>query len=110
MDEAKCPYCQAPYREDDGKCAECKAIFPWAVEAKELREEIKSREVNRGRATFTLIDEVVTHAKGGKPVSAAALKGFAFAWLFPRTMIVIGSIITAAVLIAQTAIIYKQTQ
>jgi hypothetical protein len=110
MDGATCPYCQKPYKEEDGSCAECKALFPWAIEAKAIREDIKSREVNRGRATFTLIDELFTQGKGGKPVSAAALKGFAFAWLFPRTLIVIGSAITGAVLIAQTAIIYKQTQ
>lgn len=110
MEGAKCPYCQAAYKEEDGKCAECKALFPWAIEVKEIREDIKSREVNRGRATFTLIDELFAQAKGGKPVSLAALKGFAFAWLFPRTLIVIGSVITGLVLIVQTFIIYRQTE
>lgn len=110
MEGAKCPYCQAAYKEEDGKCAECKALFPWAIEAREIREDIKSREVNRGRATFTLIEEIYKYGKEGKPVSMAAMKGFAFAWLFPRTVILLGSILAGAVLVVQTAIIYRQNE
>jgi len=57
---------------------------------------------------MNLIDEVYAAGKGGKPVSVAAIKGFAFAWLFPRTVIVVGSIISGLVLVAQTVILYRQ--
>lgn len=109
MAEMRCPFCTAPYQEVEGKCFQCKAPFPWAVEAATVRDALKEREVNRGRATLTLIDEVFAQSKGGKPVSLAAIKGFAFAWLFPRTIIVIGSVITGLVLVAQTIIIWQQT-
>lgn len=105
-----CFSCGAKFVDFGGVCKKCKAPLPWAEDIRKMRDELKEREVNRGRATFTLIDELVGHAKGEKPVSVAAIKGFAFAWLFPRTLIVVGSIITGLVLIVQTAIIFQQTQ
>ncbi|MDM0116913.1 hypothetical protein QTI66_32825 [Variovorax sp. J22R133] len=109
MTRATCPYCCAPYTPGAKACGHCDAQFPWAVEAETLRQEMKERETNRGRATATLLTEVIEAGKGGKPVSIAAVKGFAFAWLFPRTMIVIGSVLATLLLAAQTWVIWNQT-
>lgn len=109
MAESSCPYCGTAILTATKRCPQCNAGLLWQEADERLRDELKEREVNRGRATFTLIDEVVRAAKGGQPVSVAALKGFAFAWLFPRAMIVIGSVITGIVLIVQTLILWQQS-
>ncbi|KQW51170.1 hypothetical protein ASD88_00475 [Pelomonas sp. Root662] len=80
------------------------------MEIGKLRVEMKERESNRLRATTTLIDEMVAMSKGGPPVSLAAIKGFAASWLFPRTVIVLGSIAGAALLAMQTYIMSQQTK
>jgi hypothetical protein len=108
MDQAKCPYCDADYAATGGKCSSCGRRFPWLQEIDKLREEAREREVNRGRATFALLEELYRAAKDGKPVSLSVVKGFAFAWLFPRTLIVIGSICTGLLVAAQTWILYNQ--
>jgi hypothetical protein len=105
-----CPYCKTPNSAEAKECSECHEIFPWAADVAKLREELKEREVNRGRATFTLIDEAFGAATGGKPISVAAIKGFAFAWLFPRALIVVGSLLTGIVLGIQTFILFQQTR
>lgn len=110
MKDAHCPYCKADYEEENGHCKSCNEPFPWTVGDSRLRDEIKSREVNRGRATFTLIEEIHRAVNGGPRVSLAALKGFAFAWMYPRVIIAIGSIAMLAVVIIQTMIFYRQTE
>ena len=54
--------------------------------------------------------QVVRALKGGPPVSPSAMKGFAFAWLLPRVVIVIGSLVGVVVLAFQTYIIWSQTE
>lgn len=75
-----------------------------------IQDLIKERESNRVRAAVTLTEELYGAARGGKPVSVAAIKGFVAALLVPRMVIVAGSVIAGLVLIAQTFILYKQTQ
>lgn len=105
-----CPFCQEPHPAEAQACPSCLKPFPWMAAAEKLREEMKERETNRGRATMTLLEEVVGAAKGERPVSLAAVKGFAFAWLFPRALIVLGSIATGLLIAAQTMILYQQTR
>ena len=107
--QKQCPFCRHPYAEVQGACATCKVAYPWVESIAEIKTQLKERETNRARATLTVIDELLGAARGGKPVSASALKGLVFAWLYPRTVIVIGSLVSLLLLIMQTAIIYKQT-
>lgn len=100
-----CPYCRAACAEGAEVCPQCQAQYPWMWEIGQLRNELKKRETSRLRATMTLVDEM---ARG--KVSREALRGFVGAWLFPRTAIVIGSVIGALVLIVQTYIIWSQTE
>lgn len=109
-EKSTCPFCQEAVPAEARACPSCSKPFPWVAVAEKLREEMKERETNRGRATMTLLDEVVGAARGQRPVSLAAVKGFAFAWLFPRALIVLGSIATALLIAAQTVILYQQTQ
>lgn len=106
---ARCPYCTAPF-EGGGACAFCGSRFPWADEIAELRNQLKEREVGRLRATTTLVEEVFQSWRTGRPVSLSALKGFVGAWLFPRALIVVGSVVGGLVLLAQTIILYNQTK
>ena len=110
MEQAYCPYCKAPYQVKNGACAHCEVVFPWEAIGERLTDEIKSREANRARATFTLVDEVFQAASGKGKLSNAAVKGFFFAWIYPRTVIVIGSILSALILTFQTWLICQQTQ
>lgn len=110
MDAIKCPYCFAPCEAASEQCAFCGSGFPWAASIRELRNDVKSREVNRGRATATLIEEGWEAARGGKPISVSAVKGFMFAWLFPRSVIVLGSVAAALMLGIQTWILSEQSQ
>lgn len=113
----RCPYCKKPQEPAVEVCSACGATLPWVHGHQELRQEIanlraqvKEREVSRFRATVTLVEEFFVYARGGQPVSLAALKGFITAWLFPRTLIVIGSIVGGLILAVQTYIIWSQTQ
>lgn len=107
--QALCPFCRADYKEHDHHCWSCGALFPWAADRDRLLDEMKEREPNRVRATATLVAEVFDFAKGGKPPSLSALKGLLFAWLFPRAIIVVGSVIAGVALILQTWILSRQT-
>ena len=91
-------------------CTRCGQPFPWSFQYDKLEEQLKAREVNRIRATATLVQEAFEAAKGGKPVSLAAIKGFVTSWLFPRTVIVLGSLIGGVLLLAQTYILWNQTR
>lgn len=110
IDLAKCPYCKAPYKEGSRKCMHCGSLFPWAAEVEQLHQQLKERETNRIRATATLVQELFGAAKGGPPVSMSAIKGFVTSWLFPRTLIVIGSLVGAVILGIQTYILWNQTK
>lgn len=105
-----CPYCRAEVAESDARCDACQIRFPWAVRDEQIEQTIKERETSTLRATMTLAAEVYAYARGGQPPSFAAMKGFLTAWLFPRVIIAVGSILATAVLVAQTAIIWRQTQ
>lgn len=107
---AMCPYCKAQYVPGTLRCAACAHTFPWAIEDELLRGEMKARETNRFRATTTLASEALTAVKGGPSISLEAIKGFITAWLFPRTVIVIGSLVGALLLGLQTYIIWGQTK
>lgn len=107
---AKCPYCRAPYTPAVDACSRCGEAYPWANEINELRDQIKEREISRLRSTATLVEEVIAASRGGKPVSVSAIKGFITAWILPRTMIVLGSVLGAAILGVQTYILWNQTQ
>ena len=37
MSAATCPYCKALYLEVDNRCAECKTLFPWALQREVLK-------------------------------------------------------------------------
>jgi hypothetical protein len=104
-----CPYCRASNSDGASKCVECGTIFPWSAEIAKLHDELKSRETNRIRAAATLVSEIFSAAQGGKPVSMAAVMGFVTSWLFPRAMIVLGSIAGALLLGIQTYILWNQT-
>lgn len=105
----KCPYCRGSIVADAATCLHCQEPLPWASEIARLQEQLKERETSRLRATFTLVDELMGASKSGKPVSMAAIKGFITSWLFPRTVIILGSLLGGAVLVAQTVILYNQT-
>jgi hypothetical protein len=104
-----CPYCEKDLADGGSeKCEHCGKVFPWAQQFARVQDELKSREPNRLRATLTLVEEIVGQARGVRPLSLAAIKGFVAAWMFPRTVIVLGSLLGALVLFAQTALIYRQ--
>lgn len=105
-----CPFCKAEYARGARRCPACAADFPWAEELDELRDLIREREVSRVRATSALVGEVFDAARGKGAVSIATLKGFVFSWLFPRSIIVIGSALAGIALGAQTYIIWNQTK
>jgi hypothetical protein len=109
MSSALCPYCKKVYVELDGKCVSCNVLFPWVVDRERLRDEMKEREPNRVRATITLVQELFGWARGEGPPSIAAVRGLVFAWLFPRALIVLGSVIGGLALLLQTWILWNQT-
>lgn len=74
----------------------------------EIRDQLLSRETNRGVATVALIEELVDSIKNKRAPNPFAIKGFIFAWLFPRTLIVLGSVIGGMVLIIQAVLLYQQ--
>jgi uncharacterized protein YjbI with pentapeptide repeats len=106
----QCPYCQTKNSIGSTLCSGCSQRFPWSNEVEDLRNEIKSREPSRVRAVLTLADEIQSWAAGGKPPSPAAIKGLIYSLLFPRLVLVVGSVAASAVLIAQTVIMYRQNE
>ena len=105
-----CPFCHVRVSDGTEICSNCGERFPWITHIDQIQGLIKERESNRVRAALTLAEELYGAARGGKPVSVAAIKGFVTALLVPRMVIVAGSVIAGLVLIAQTFILYKQTQ
>lgn len=105
-----CPFCKAECSRGARSCPSCSAQFPWTEELEEIRDLIREREVSRLRATSALVTEVFDAARGQGTVSISTLKGFVFAWLFPRTIIVLGSILAGLALGVQTYIIWNQTR
>ena len=105
-----CPSCGRQTDAASRTCADCGVPFPWSLHYDKLEEQLKERESNRIRATATLVQEAFEAAKGGKPVSLAAIKGFVTSWLFPRTVIVLGSLLGGVLLFAQTYILWNQTK
>lgn len=105
-----CPYCSSENKRTALSCSACWREFPWTLEIESLRDEIKARETNRFRATYTLVEEVLGAARDGKPVSLAAIRGFITALLFPRTVILVGSIAGGVLLALQTYVIWSQTK
>lgn len=105
-----CPYCNAPQLPDALDCTSCGRKFPWSLHLEKMYDELKEREPNRLRATATLVQEAFSAARGGKPVSVSALKGFVTSWLLPRTVIVLGSLAGGVLLAAQTYILWNQTK
>jgi hypothetical protein len=105
-----CPYCSQRVGSQTSSCANCNKIFPWSIETDRLQEQMKERETSRVRATVTLVQEALETARGGRPVSLSAIKGFVTAWLFPRAVVVIGSLLGGVVLVAQTYILWNQTR
>ncbi len=110
MSTLKCLHCGADYVEQEDRCKLCRKEPPWRSEVEALKRQLKEREPNRGRATSTLIEEAFSAARGGPPITVDAIKGFVYAWLFPRTLIVIGSVVTGVALIVQTFILVRQTE
>jgi hypothetical protein len=106
----QCPFCKNAYVGRQAACPHCHRKFQWNENYEETWKHITERETNRARATATAIQELYDATKEKRPVSLSAIKGLVFAWLFPRTVIVIGSIIAGLVLIAQTIILYSQKQ
>lgn len=105
-----CPSCGQKTVSDSRSCASCQAAFPWSLQFERLEDQIKERESNRIRATATLVQEAFEAAKGGKPISLAAIKGFVASWIFPRAVVVLGSLLGVIVLVAQTYILWNQTR
>jgi hypothetical protein len=105
-----CPYCRHQLGTGEIQaCAQCGQLFPWSRDFHSLQDQLKERETSRLRATYTLVEELLAAGRSGKPLSLSAVKGFVTAWLFPRTVIVLGSLLAGAVLSAQTYILYRQT-
>ena len=102
-----CPNCGQQTLGEATSCSHCAKDFPWTLQIGKLQDQIKERETNRVRATATLVQEAFEAAKSGKPVSLAAIKGFVTSWLFPRTIIVLGSLLGGVVLVAQTYILWN---
>lgn len=109
-EELLCPYCKEACPHGASACSSCGASFPWVREIAELRDQIKERETSRLRATTTLVDELFRASRGERAVSLAALKGFVGAWLFPRALIVIGSLAGVILLGMQTYILWSQSK
>jgi hypothetical protein len=107
---ATCPFCKAAYEIGCTACPTCQTTFPWTADIERLKDEIKSREPSRVRASLALAEEVVETIRTGKPVSSGAIKGLITAWLLPRTVIVMGYLIGATILALQTWILWNQTQ
>jgi hypothetical protein len=105
-----CPSCGEKVAYDKPACPSCTKPFPWSIEIEKVQEQLKERETNRIRATATLVQEAFEAAKGGKPISISAIKGFVTSWLFPRTVIILGSLLGGIVLVAQTYILWNQTR
>lgn len=110
MKTLRCLYCGEEFDSGALQCHSCGESAPWSKEIEALRDAIKSREISRPRALLTLTEEVVASLRGGPPVSLAAIKGAVFAWLFPRALIVVGSLAAALILGAQTFVMWKQSQ
>lgn len=106
--QLQCPYCEADNVHDAKVCLSCKQGIAWVKHLHLIEDDIKSREPSRVRATITLIEEAIRAKNGGPGVSIAAVKGFATAWLMPRAMLVIGSIIGGLMIALQTAILFQQ--
>lgn len=104
-----CVFCKQEVAADSSSCPACGKDFPWVEQLNRMRELMKEREPNRLRATWVVVEEVFDYLKTGKPLSQSAIKGLIGAWLFPRALIVVGSVVTGLVLIAQTVILARQT-
>lgn len=109
---SSCPYCSTSLENGAKRCASCNSSLPFALEEeiKNLHNLMKERETNRLRATTTLIDEIICSTRENRPISLAPIKGFIASWLVPKTVIMLGSIIGGILLLAQTYIIFQQTQ
>src|SRR5687768_16409259 len=99
-----CFSCNAICDPGRDHCASCAAIFPWVAELRDLRNAMKESEPSRFRATAVLADELVHALRGEGRVSPSAMKGFLFAWLLPRVVVVLGSLLATVVLCVQTYI------
>lgn len=108
--EPLCPYCRVPTGGSIDCCPSCKVRFPWATQVEQLRSEMKERETNRLRATYTLVSEAFEHATGGRPMTAAAVKGMINALILPRAMILFGSLLGVLFVGLQTYVIWTQTR
>jgi hypothetical protein len=109
-EELLCPYCKEKCPSGASACSGCGATFPWVREIAEIRDQLKERETSRLRATTTLVDELFRSSRGEGAVSLSALKGFVGAWLFPRALIVIGSLAGVIILGMQTYILWSQSK
>jgi uncharacterized protein YjbI with pentapeptide repeats len=108
MDDQPCPFCAAPNPPDAKECQSCKRPFPWASAEERITNAIKERETNRVRATMTLIEDLYGTLQKGKASPLSSLKGLIFSLLFPKAILIVGSIFGGALLAVQTAIIYQQ--
>lgn len=109
MNQFDCPFCKSQCDSNMGSCVGCGRRFPWLEADDSLRSEIKEREPSRVRATLTLISEIFDYLRQGKPISQAAVKGFAFSFLLPRVAVYLGSLAGVIILIYQSYILSKQT-
>lgn len=108
---AQCPYCrEACLRPDMSSCPKCQAPLPWAAVAKELRDEMKARETSRLRATATLVHEISGALSGGPRPSIQAVTGLVNAWMLPRVVLVVGSMLGGIAVVLQLFVLMKQTE
>lgn len=105
-----CPFCEARCNSKSSSCDHCGEPFPWSSAVEVLRDDIRTREPSRIRALLNLAEEIQEWVAGGKPPSPAAIKGVVYSLVFPRLVLVVGSIAASIVLIAQTIIMYRQNE
>jgi hypothetical protein len=106
----ECPFCKNPCSASALRCDACQRKLPWAIHLEQLGNELKEREPNRVRATFTFLKEAFDHIQGTGRISPSAIKGLIASWIMPRTVIVVGGLLGGGALIIQTAILYQQTK
>jgi len=79
-------------------------------EARELREDIKARETSRVGAMWTLFQDYRAYLKGDiEKLPTGSIRGAIHAFILPRMVLIVGSLVGVSVVSAQAWLMWKQT-